>query len=1017
MDKFRRTMSGVLAALVMVAATTGAGLSSGAGSGSPLLAAASGAPALLPTPREMEWRGSAGTLPEYIEVVTDPDTGKAIGAALDELLPRAWDPAERPLFAPAFTQSREEIPPAGKGLVAQRSFSLDHTAMLTYRFLAGLLKEKPVRPGEGIPARLILINLSQAKIEEDTSSADPSPFLQTGLAPIPVTRLQALPQEGYFLTAGYDPQLGALAVAASYSDRGLLYAALTWATLARQVQAVPVATVTDWPAYPVRGVIEGFYGPPWSPADRLNQVAFYPWVKMNTYVYAPKDDPYHREKWRDLYPDTDLQRLAELVQLANHYQVDFVFAISPGLSVVFSSDADFEKLVAKTEQLRAIGVHRFALLLDDIPKTLDSAADRVRFRNDVGAAQAFLVNRYAAYLREKEPGYPLIVVPTEYYDLATSTYKNSFAAAVASDVIVYWTGEGVLTRTLTPDQARRAISLWRHSILMWDNYPVNDYAREQLLLGPLEDRDDLSALVNQPVDGAASADHRFIGFTFNPMNEAEASKLPLATCADYAWNPAVYRPEESWQAAVTQLVPPAARDGFVLLARHYLTSALHPNDELAPEIQQILLGRLGGVEGKQAAEEFFAKLEGLAHLPVTLANDRLAGELATYIELLSLTGRLARSYYLLLDSERERGGSLPDDPEVLASEWLERADWLTWFNYWQRLGKRMGGGLDNLVRSLGRRVAEPLGFFAGNGIRPETGLGAYQSFTLEKMADGRDDTFFWSNRGPRAGDFFGLDLGRVVPVETIRLGMASTNGSYARPKDYLEHLEIRISANGDDWQTVGRFDNQPDIEVRLPAGTRARFVRVVATASQTSWVQVRELSVSPKPAAFDIELVGGQVEEAGQVGGTGVVSAARAVPVTYTHEPAGLLDGDPSTGVALRALAPTVTITITHPGTGDGEEQRVWGGLALILAATPGDSDCGSLRLEVREENGKWVTIGGQSTFVSGKTQAVVVRFREAQPFTGYRLVWQPGSPGAQVSPTLAVREFYPLPPDVAADR
>jgi hyaluronoglucosaminidase len=48
-------------------------------------------------------------------------------------------------------------------------------------------------------------------------------------------------------------------------------------------------------------VIEGFYGPPWSHDARLEVVEFLAGYAMNAYVYAPKSDPKHRERWRDPY--------------------------------------------------------------------------------------------------------------------------------------------------------------------------------------------------------------------------------------------------------------------------------------------------------------------------------------------------------------------------------------------------------------------------------------------------------------------------------------------------------------------------------------------------------------------------------------------------------------------------------------------------------------------------------------------------------------------------------------------
>ena len=51
---------------------------------------------------------------------------------------------------------------------------------------------------------------------------------------------------------------------------------------------------------------------------------------MNVYYYAPKDDPYHRARWREPYPRDQLKRLGELVETAHQNFVDFCFAISPG---------------------------------------------------------------------------------------------------------------------------------------------------------------------------------------------------------------------------------------------------------------------------------------------------------------------------------------------------------------------------------------------------------------------------------------------------------------------------------------------------------------------------------------------------------------------------------------------------------------------------------------------------------------------------------------------------------------
>ncbi len=124
-----------------------------------------------------------------------------------------------------------------------------------------------------------------------------------------------------------------------------------------------------------RGVIEGFYGPPWSHEERLDLIAFCGRHGLNTWVHAPKDDPYHRKLWRQPYPEPQLAQLAELVAQAERHDVEFAYAIAPGLSICYSSDDDFAALVAKCEQVRSVGVRSFQLLWDDIEHTMNCPDD------------------------------------------------------------------------------------------------------------------------------------------------------------------------------------------------------------------------------------------------------------------------------------------------------------------------------------------------------------------------------------------------------------------------------------------------------------------------------------------------------------------------------------------------------------------------------------------------------------------------------------------------------------------
>jgi hypothetical protein len=287
-----------------------------------------------------------------------------------------------------------------------------------------------------------------------------------------------------------------------------------------------------------RGIIEGFYGPPWSHQDRLDMLRFMGRVGLNVYFYGPKDDPYHRDRWREPYPAEQIAAIGELVKVGREGGVDIWFAISPGLSMSYSDDADYAALLAKLDAVAAVGVRHVGLFLDDVPETLTHPEDRTRFATPA-AAHASLIRRLKADLDTR--GLALAVVQTTYTDaFGSRSYLHDLGAALPTDIPLAWTGVDVYAPDVTAPQAREWGAILRRRPLLWDNYPVNDYARWRPFLGPLRGRaPDLATAVN--------------GYLANPMNEAHASMLPLWTIADYLRDPVHYDPDRSVQKALVAL--------------------------------------------------------------------------------------------------------------------------------------------------------------------------------------------------------------------------------------------------------------------------------------------------------------------------------------------------------------------------------------------------------------------------------------------------------------------------------
>jgi hyaluronoglucosaminidase len=288
----------------------------------------------------------------------------------------------------------------------------------------------------------------------------------------------------------------------------------------------------------VRGLIEGFYGPPWSHEERLDLIRFCGEHGLNTWVHAPKDDRYHRKLWRDPYPDAELEQLGALVAEAQRHDVDFAYSIAPGLDMAYSSDDELATLVAKCEQVQSVGVRTVQLLWDDVEHELHGPEDEARYGSSErpsASAQADVSNRFRAAFAQPSP---LVVCPMGYANTEDTPYRRVFKAELDAEVVLYWTGPEVVSFGITREELDAVVARFGHELLIWDNYPVNDFGSELRFLGPLRGRD------------PRIAEGRCAGLIANAMVQAVPSKLALATVADWTRDPAAYDPLESFERAL-----------------------------------------------------------------------------------------------------------------------------------------------------------------------------------------------------------------------------------------------------------------------------------------------------------------------------------------------------------------------------------------------------------------------------------------------------------------------------------
>ncbi|GGV32584.1 hypothetical protein GCM10010277_17190 [Streptomyces longisporoflavus] len=357
-----------------------------------------------------------------------------------------------------------------------------------------------------------------------------------------------LPSGGYRLAVGRIDGQDTVALAGT-GDDGLFHGVQTLRQLVTKSAAgstVPGVQIRDWPGTAVRGMTEGFYGTPWTREQRLDQLDFMGRTKQNRYLYAPGDDLYRQARWREPYPAGQRADFRALAERARRNHVTLAWAVAPGQAMCMSSDKDIKALNRKIDAMWALGVRAFQLQFQDVSYSewhCDADAEAFGSGPEAAAkAQSRVANAVAAHLAERHPGAkPLSLMPTEYFQDGSTAYRDAIADRLADGIEVAWTGVGVVPRTITGRElagARKAFG--SHPLVTMDNYPVNDFAQDRIFLGPYTGR--------EPAVATGSA--ALLG---NAMEQPSASRIPLFTAADYAWNPRAYRPHESWLAAIDDL--------------------------------------------------------------------------------------------------------------------------------------------------------------------------------------------------------------------------------------------------------------------------------------------------------------------------------------------------------------------------------------------------------------------------------------------------------------------------------
>ena len=264
------------------------------------------------------------------------------------------------------------------------------------------------------------------------------------------------------------------------------------------------------------GIIEGYYGKPWTWDERADQVSFLAPHGYGFFMYAPKADAFLRKRWREEHPAAKTEALAAFSAHCRSQGVRFGVGLSPYELYRDFGEAAKADLARKLAWLDTVGIDDLGILFDDMRGDLP----------DLAQSQADILH----WIAERTAASRVITCPTYYTDDPVldrffgerpADYLETLGAALDPAIEVFWTGEEVCSAEYSPGHLARVAGQLRRKPVLWDNYPVNDGPRMSQYLH-------LRAMTGRP---AAMGQH-LSAHAVNPALQPVLSRIPMLTLAD-----------------------------------------------------------------------------------------------------------------------------------------------------------------------------------------------------------------------------------------------------------------------------------------------------------------------------------------------------------------------------------------------------------------------------------------------------------------------------------------------------
>lgn len=614
----------------------------------------------------------------------------------------------------------------------------------------------------------------------------------------------------------------------------------------------------DWADVASRGFIEGYYGNPWSTEDRANLMTWGGYYKLNSYFYAPKDDPKHNAKWRDLYTEDELNtKIKPLAEAGNASKCRFVFALHPFMSnaIRFNTEenyqADLKTLQAKFAQVIKVGVRQIAILADDAGNV--GGSNYVRLLKDM-----------TQWIQEMQKEYPdlkltLPFCPVEYGGTGVAYYRD-----FPENVQIVMTGGKVwgevsngFTNSFTNNVGRGPY--------MWINWPCTDNSKKHLIMGGY-------TTFLQP---GVNPD-KIQGIVLNPMQQSEPSKVAIFGNACYSWNiwESQAEADKAWDASFAcvdhnSVIPNDASNALRELSKHMINqnmdsrvTALQESVDLKPILNdfktKLAAGTITSDDVDKVMAEFVKLQEAAQTYRAKAGNTDVKDQIVYWLDCWDDTTAAAIAYLNGVKAvmAKDTTNILKYNTEGKTAFDRSKTHGFSYVNTTQYAEV----GVQHIVPFI-KNLATYVSKYAELAMDPNKVIGTFITNRKDtpvgdtsNALDGDDGTQT-SYRNPvwiKEGDYVGVMYNKVISITNIRFLLG--NG-----KNHFEHSKLQYTTDGTEWHDLkltnmdnsfaGVENQYLDIRVEkenLPADFQAMGIRLVATANnqKDAYLNVHEIQIN-----------------------------------------------------------------------------------------------------------------------------------------------------------------------------